>query len=479
MDINENPNYPSADNVSTDLIFPAAENFVADCLGDQMLNYGGFFAQYFEQTPSANQYNDLAELNIDEASDLIYRSYIYLYAGALADLDEIMSRTDNEADVFACTVLRAYTFQILVDNMSDVPYTEALKGTANTMPKFDNGKDVYEGVLAEMDAAEAKLKSSSVMTVTDPMLNKSVAQWVGFANALRLRMLLRLIDGGINKDANIAKAKELVAKNDFFAGEVDWDVYSNKEGQFNPWFDGFYSLGAKNHCAAHPIMSYMQLTADPRISYAFLPREYDNTYYAQLPGSKINQSAWMGLTAANYNQKMVSLVDYDSFRDAPITFYAQSELQFLIAEVQLRFNNNDGAAKDAYEAGVAADFAYRGAGDASAFLAGPRTSWTGSSTDKLNLIYMQKWVSLLMRDHMEAWSEIRRTDIPAVSSLTAKEVYDSPAQYHAGDLIVPFVNHKGNGGIALRVPYPSDVRTRNNNTPEVKGLSDRVFWDVK
>ena len=37
---------------------------IADCIGDQMFNYGGFFAQYFEQAPTANQYNKLAELDI-------------------------------------------------------------------------------------------------------------------------------------------------------------------------------------------------------------------------------------------------------------------------------------------------------------------------------------------------------------------------------------------------------------------------------
>lgn len=479
LDINENPNYPSSSNVSTDLIFPAAENFVADCIGDQLFNYAGFFTQYFEQAPAANQYNDLAELNLDESSDLFYRSYIALYAGALADIDEIMSRSDNEADIYAATVLRAFTFQVLVDNLNDVPYSEALKGTANTMPKFDKGQDVYEGVLAEMDEAEAKLEPSSIMTLTDPLLNKSVAQWKGFANALRLRMLLRLIDGGINKDANIAKVKQLVAEGNFFTGEVDWDVYQNKEGQFNPWYDGFFALGTKNHCAAHPIMSYMQLTSDPRIAYSFLPRKEDNTFYAQFPGAKINQAGWEGLTAATYNGDKVSLLNYENFVDAPVCFYAQSELQFLIAEVELRFNSNDAAAKAAYEAGVQSDFSYRGVGDATGFLSSANTKWAGSNADKLNLIYMQKWVALLMRDHMESWTEVRRTDVPKTSAKTGEEIFNDPSVYTAGDLIVPFVNHKGNGGLAMRVSYPAEVRTRNQNMPEVQPISSKIFWDVK
>ena len=162
----------------------------------------------------------------------------------------------------------------------------------------------------------------------------------------------------------------------------------------------------------------------------------------------------------------------------PIYLFTQSELQFLIAEVELRFNNNDGAAKASYEAGVIADFDTKVDADVAGFLSGSRVAWGGTTTEKLHKIYMQKWVALLMRDHMEAWSEIRRTDVPALSSLTAKQVFDDPTAYSAGDMINPGVNHINGGGLAKRVPYPSNARTLNKNTPPVKLLSDPVFWDI-
>ena len=136
-----------------------------------------------------------------------------------------MDRIDNKSDLFACTVLRAYSFQVLVDNLDQVPYTEALQGSANTNPAWDKGEDVYKGVLAEMDEAEAALEGE-LMTLTDPMLGKSVSQWRGFANALRLRMYLRLIDAGINASEYQSKAVALVNAGNFFTGDVKWDVYS-------------------------------------------------------------------------------------------------------------------------------------------------------------------------------------------------------------------------------------------------------------
>ena len=176
LDINENPNFPSSSSITADLMFPAVENSIADVLGDQMFNYGGYFAQYFEQAPTANQYNTLAELNIDEGSDLFNRCYSLLYAGALADIKDIMTKTDNKSDLFACTVLRAQAFQLVVDNLSDAPYTEALQGSSNAMPAWDNGQTVYEGVLKELDDAEAELEGDPI-SMTDPLLNKNLSQW--------------------------------------------------------------------------------------------------------------------------------------------------------------------------------------------------------------------------------------------------------------------------------------------------------------
>lgn len=480
LDINDDPNYPSDADVTADLLFPSVENYIADCVGDQMFNYAGFFAQYFEQAPTANQYNDLAELNLDEGSDLFVRCYRNLYAGALTDIQEILAKTDNPSDIFACTVMRVQAFQLLVDNLSDAPYSEALLGVANAQPKWDDGKTIYEGVLAELDAAEAQLGNAD-LTLNDPLLNGNLSQWRGYANALRLRMYLRLIDAGVNASDYTNKVKSLISNpNNFFKGDVTWDVYSNASGQYNPWYDGYYSLGTINHCAAYPIVSYMDATADPRISYAFDKSAETKAYEGQLPGAKTATGDWLGISSG-YNNDYVSLVKYKVTCAMPIYLFTQSELQFLIAEAQLRFNNNDEAAKSAYELGVTSDFDSKGAeeGAVDAFLSASKTAWKGDANAKLELIYKQKWVALFMRDHMEAWSEIRRTDVPKLSNAKAADIFENPAVYNPGDMIDPAVNHIVAGGLAKRVPYPSIARSLNPNTPTAKTLNEKVFWDVK
>ena len=470
LDINQNPNYPTGADISPELQFPAVISAIADASGDQMFNYGGFFAQYFEQMPEANQYNDIAELNIDESKDVFNRCYNNIYAGALMDIEDIKTKTTNTANLFACQVMRTQAFQLLVDNTSETPYSEALQGGANSSPKYDDGKTVYEGVLAELDAAEAAL-TGDVMTMTEPLLNKNLSQWKGYANALRLRMYLRLIDGG--QSEYTAKVTALLAANNFFSGNVAWDVFMDKEGQYNPWYQSVFSL-TSNHCAAYPIVRYMQNMADPRLSYAIKARTSDNTFVGQFPGSKQEPA----IVGTSYKNKDVSTINYDVAHDMPIYLFTQSELQFLIAEAQMRFNNNASAAKAAYEAGVEADFALRGVSGAEGFLAAAG-SWDNAA-DKLKLVYMQKWTALFMHDHMEAWSEIRRTDVPALSTASAAQIKANPALYTPGDLICPAVNKKGGNNIAMSMPYSSNSRKYNVNTPATaRQITDKVFWDVK
>jgi hypothetical protein len=144
--------------------------------------------------------------------------------------------------------------------------------------------------------------------------------------------------------------------------------------------------------------------------------------------------------------------------------------------------NNPSGAKTAYEAAIAADFSARGmAGQETKFLAGAKVNWDGATTsaEQLHLIYMQKWVAFFYMNHMEAWSEIRRTDTPNLSSHTGKEIYENPSVYNAGDLIIPAVNGLESGGLIKRLYYPKVARQLNKNTPAEVPISTPVFWDVK
>jgi hypothetical protein len=470
LDVNTNPNYPSS--VPSTLVLPAVENSIASAVGDAMYNYAGFFAQYYDQMPEANQYNTIANYTFTESTQLIDRSYQTLYAGALEDVDVVLKDANSTAaDKYAATVLRAFSFQLLVDNMDKTPYSEALQGSANAMPKWDEGQKVYEGVLKELDLAEANL-GSATMNCSDLLLSKSVTQWIGFANALRLRMYLRFVDAGIDVAGYTAKIKTLVDAGAFFKKDVKFDVYSDQTGKRNPWYASNKVSLAMNHVGAYPIISYLQATKDPRIAYDFVPATKTNTYAGAIPGSKDA----LGKKNADY-----SFLNY--YATKPVYFFTQSELQFLLAEVYLRFYSDDAKAQTAYEAGIDADFSARGMTESSSVMYGPngKVAWS-TATDvaaKLKLVYMQKWVALCYMDHMEAWSEIRRTDCPKLSSKTAAQINADATVYTPGELISPMLDGLGDGNMVKRMFFPIVARQLNTNTPVSVPVTTSVWWDKK
>ena len=479
LNINDDPRYPENSTITPDLLFPSVQNYIAVSSCDIMFNYAGFYTQYFEQKPLSTQFTELSKQYTTESSQVIDRAYRNLYAGALEDIEDIKSKTTNTADLFAATVMRAFAFQLLVDNMSDCPYTEALQGNSNPSPVWDDGETVYKGVLAELDDAEEALDNSSdLMSMTDMIFNKNITQWKGYANALRLRMYLRMYD----KDNSVRdKIVALVNADEFFTGDVMLDIFANENGNRSPFYGSYYTLGTDNHCAAYPIISYMSYTNDPRIAYAYSVNDAEGKYVGQMPGGRDSYKAWT--SDGEWGDENVSAVNYDLYDNSgvsrPAYLFTQANLQFLIAEVKYRFLNDAAGAKAAYEAAVQADFSTRGMGaSAAAFLAGSDVNWD-NATDKLNLIYMQKWVALCYMDNMEAWSEIRRTDVPKVSSMDGESIYKNASAYNPGDLIVPVENGLEAGGLMKRMFYPLTARNLNPNTPAMKPGSTPVWWDVK
>ena len=90
LDINDNPNTPDNDAITADLVFPSVQNAIMATSCDIMFNYAGFFAQYFEQMPEANQFNKIANYSITESDQTIDRAYLQLYARALEDVDVVL-----------------------------------------------------------------------------------------------------------------------------------------------------------------------------------------------------------------------------------------------------------------------------------------------------------------------------------------------------------------------------------------------------
>ena len=368
-----------------------------------------------------------------------------------------------------------YALQIMVDATGETPYTEANKGSNIQKPKYDNGETVYAGILKELDDAEAALNPEDIAMESNDLIAKGdINQWKGFANALRVRMYLRMIQAGIDVADYTAKLKNVVSKGEFFTGNIEYQPgFLDEKNRDNPWYEANKRQLAPNHVGAYPIISYMKITDDPRIAYTFTKAtagDNEGQYVGLLPGTHLQ-------TGYTYKDNGVfSSLNY--YPTKAVEFFTQAELQFLLSEVYLKYFNDEAKAKAAYEAGVKADFETRKIDGADEFLAQSRTSWDAQSGNdaKLKLVYMQKWVALLYMDHMEAWSEQRRTNVPSWG-ITGKEFEADNTKYVAGDLIYPYRDDLGSKAVPLRVFYSTSSKNLNENVPEQPALTTPVFWD--
>ena len=206
------------------------------------------------------------------------------------------------------------------------------------MPKWDNGKDIYEEIISELDEALSKVTAGSTVSA-DLLLNRKINEWVAFANAMKLKLYMRssdIMDNG-------AKIMELINSGSiYFSDNIKMDVYTNNPEKRNPWYECNWSgsgLGTINNIASYPIIAYLEGTRDPRISSLYDKTLNDTTQYKGLiPGSKTQV---IGAKTKDYSYPVMTAT-------TPVYFYTLSELNFFIAEAQLKFGNSDSDAKVAY-----------------------------------------------------------------------------------------------------------------------------------
>src|SRR5690606_4283239 len=93
-------------------------------------------------------------------------------------------------------IMRAWTFHVLTDLWGDVGYTEALQGRnpeAGNTPSFDPQATVYDGLLAELAAAQGSCTAGGgELTGADLIYSGNTERWRKFANSMRMRLAMRL-----------------------------------------------------------------------------------------------------------------------------------------------------------------------------------------------------------------------------------------------------------------------------------------------
>ena len=195
-----------------------------------------------------------------------------------------MSAEDQEINapyVAATKVLTVYQGIYDTDMTGSLPYEEAcrLKWGGAVTPAYDNQQKLFNAWLTELnDAITAFTKPGAIITAgQDAVFGGKVEKWAKFANSLKLRIAVRLL----NQDA--AKAKQIASEVESAAcgyiDTLDEAVLFNKSTVNNQssdyiyhWFNGFTGMVAKES-----VINFMVENLDPRVRFFYTKNSWNST----------------------------------------------------------------------------------------------------------------------------------------------------------------------------------------------------------
>ena len=473
LDINHSPNSPGEEQATVDMVLPAAEMALCARYGDYFRIVGGYLSEQYSQYFGTSNYLGYSQFNITSSHSS--NAYSDMNRAAIANATFVRDKAEaSEAwgTYLAAVTIRVFAYQALVDAYGETPYTEAQQGKENLNPHYDEGKDIYAGLVAELDAALEKAKDDSPVATNLLYNGQSAANWIKFANALKLKLLMReRAASGVSVDSDLTK---LVEEGNFPATDVAWThLTTNESGKCNPFYQeefATYFGSTQVNCALNvALLRTLDEAGDARLAAFFTPGS--NGYWGSISGYNMS-------TSDNY--KAAVFCRPNMKYNSPVYLISLSEIYFFLSEYYQKVEHDAETAAEYYEAAVEASFATAGISGADAVL--EAYPYTADASDKV--IGIQKWVALSGINNFEAWCEMRRIGYPAFGGLRAEDIYSfsgdsmNAENLTAGELYTPYQVEAqvGANSLVQRWPYAQSSINYNPNHPAVKSLSEKVFW---
>jgi hypothetical protein len=482
LDINTNPNaLPTA---SPNFVFAGAVNQSAA----NMVSPNELGSYWSGQWTQSNGYILLTTTFLYNFTNGDF-NYWDGYYDNLNDYQYVINNADANSQKFLkgpAKVMKALLCQQLVDMYGNIPYSDALKGSASLAPAFDDQKAVYEGLITSLDEALVDIKANafaSAFTSSDLIFKGNTAKWAKFANSVKLRILMRQArisgrDAYIKTELNkiVAEGSGFITGEDVGSGGTGF--YTASAGKLNPMYErwGYSATNAKLALNNFPRVTdflvksliasndtfrlkricYAPGGEDPAKPGVSLKPEIASTYV----GVPFGNSG--GFLPAICSSIGASILTKGAF-DKPLIMMTAAEVQLGLAEAKERYGagvNLAGTAKSYFDAGMSESFRVFGAGANSTKFTGINNYDYDVSTNKLQAIATQKWLALCNYNGLEAWSEYRRTGFPV-----------TPQAVQITDTKRP-----------VRIFYPNTESGSNAENVAKQGTIDvfatRLFWDV-
>ncbi len=195
-EINTDPTKADHVNPSSQLSYAELQMYGDMNYVDVHRLYTYAFTQHLMGCWNTTNYGGQHRMDDNEMS----RPWNNLYAGAIRNLTDAIEATKGDATQVnihaALRIFRVYVGSLLTDYYGDVPFSEAGMGyiTGNSKPKYDKQEDLYRFFFTELKEAVALFDISAKAITSDPLFGGNIAEWITFANSLRLRYAMRLSD---------------------------------------------------------------------------------------------------------------------------------------------------------------------------------------------------------------------------------------------------------------------------------------------
>lgn len=386
------------------------------------------------------------------------------------DLDFVMTNSSTNSILpGAARALRTMIFQDLVDQFGNIPYSQALQPPGILQPAYDSATTIYADLINQLDTALTVIAASQSTAddASDVMFQGNKLLWEEFANTIKLRILLRQVPNG-NQTYVATQLAAIVQQGSGFLtqdcliqpGFQDeptkqtpfWSVYG-----FGPAKNGVEGSPYQNNnffVANQVFLNFLDSISDPRQAYFFNPSQA-GTYGGEQFGNNNYNSA--GATSPFGPGLLQSAT-------APALLFSAAQSLFMQAEAAQR-GLLSGNASALYKQAVEASFNYLTVPNAVAAADSYMSTSTNGmvnfslSTNQLQTIMYQKWISECSLDGLEAYSDWRRTGFPNIAT----------------------PSFAVSAGIPARLLYPETEYTQNANNVNAQNqvaadLYTPVFW---
>ncbi len=470
LDINHSPNLPGEDEATTDMALPAAEMALSARYGDVFRIIGGYLSEQYAHFFGTSNYVTYSQFKI--ASNSTSAAYTDLNRAAIGNATFVCGKAAEEeawGTYLAATCIRVFAYQALVDAYGEAAYTEAQAGKDNLNPAYDDGATVYAGLVAELDEALSKVSQNPAVATNMLYAGEDATNWIKFANALKLKLLMRE-RAAVSVDSALTA---LVNEGNFPTSDVAFKCFvENASGKANPFYQeefatyfGSTQINVALNVALYRVMSDY---GDARLQAFFSPNG-NGKYWGSISGYNMS-------TSDSY--KDASFCRPNMSYNTPVYLISMAEIYFYLSEYYQKVAGDAAQAKAYYEAAIKASFATAGVSGADAAI----EAWPYDGTDKT--LGVQKWIALSGINNFEAWCEMRRLGYPTFGGKRAEDIYDFSSDnldsnvLTPGDLYTPYQvdSQVGSNTLVQRFPYAQASILYNSNCPAVKSPTEKVFW---